>query len=118
MRRARATGWLVTVLVSAAVIGCVTTAAAPPPTRASDKGEALDKDVPLVPLPPLPREGAAPMAPLPARADVPAPVEGKPPAVTAQQLYEQARKRYATMDSYIVRLQRREVVNGRMCPDE
>jgi hypothetical protein len=42
-----------------------------------------------------------------------------PPAeVTARQLYEAARDRYATMDSYIVRLTRREQVKDRLNPEE
>lgn len=125
MRRARALGWLVLAgLAGSAVIGCVITGGAPGPQAKGGKvaaPRASGDDTPLVPLPPLPRAPAdepPPKAPIPTRTDPPAPAPGDKPAVTARGLYEQARKRYAGMDSYIVRLLRREVLNGRMGPDE
>jgi hypothetical protein len=66
----------------------------------------------------------APASATPAAAQIP----GAPPDLTVPSqenpaarlnlLYQQAAERYATMDSYIVRLQRREQVNGKDKPDE
>src|SRR5262245_3940896 len=99
MRRARAWGWLG--LAGVCVIGCVTAGGGAPPKALTDKagaateassGRPEENDVPLVPLPPLPRapgEAAPPKAPLPTRADPPAPApDDKPaPPVTARELY-------------------------------
>jgi hypothetical protein len=48
---------------------------------------------------------------------VPAPAPGPAP-VTVRQLYQAAQERYATLDSYIVRLTRREKVKDTMNPEE
>ncbi len=92
-------------------------------------------DIPLVPVPPPPlaRPEVPPAAvtrapagaqaraanPAPARrADEPS--RPTPPAapLTARQLIHNAQAQYARIDSYIVRLTRREVVNGEQKPEE
>jgi hypothetical protein len=119
----------------AALAGCVT------------MGRPIDRvrrsDIPLVPVPPpplsAPAEAAAPVARAahtevsapaattnpttpPARIEPPAP--GAPaaptaaPTTTAGQLIKTAQARYATIDSYIVRLTRREMVRDTLKPEE
>jgi hypothetical protein len=113
------------------LMGCVT------------MGRPIDRvartDIPLVPVPPPPlgRPETPPAAINPVRPDVPPappmvpipppsrPATSTPPAapaavvrLTARQLVDNAQKRYAGIDSYIVRLTRREMVNGRMNPEE
>jgi hypothetical protein len=89
-------------------------------------------DIPLVPVPPPPlarREVRAPATPT--RPDTPPTAPLPPPSrpgadsspapvvrLTARQLIDNAQKRYDRIDSYIVRLTRREMVNGRMNPEE
>lgn len=116
MRGPTAWGVLAGLGCCALVIGCVS-ATKPPPAKAPP-----GDDLPLVPLPPLPR-GKGPAEkpkPVAAPAEVPPAPDPKPPAAaaTADDLVRRARKRYAGMDSYIARLQRREMVNGRLGPDE
>jgi hypothetical protein len=95
---------------------------------AQPQGEAPPKrEVPLVPLPvpPQARPTAAPpsvVAP-PMPPVVPVPPEPMPsPAVNGldniRRLQTRAAERIATMDSYIVRLSRREVVRGEQKPEE
>jgi hypothetical protein len=88
-------------------------------------------EVPVVPLPPIPMGGDSrpPAPPKPAPPPNPTPPLEKPPpaADTAatpangnavRRLHQQAAARTATMDSYIVRLTRREQVNGKDNPEE
>jgi hypothetical protein len=91
-------------------------------------------DIPLVPLPALPRRRPAPLvrptsAPSPSAAtSTPLPsVTTSPKAPTTsngksthtlRQLYQLAQERYADMDSYQVRLTRREQVKGKNQPEE
>jgi hypothetical protein len=102
---------------------------APPPTLV-----AQAPDVPLVPIPPPPLarpDEAKPPAPSaatptsnppPPAADTPPPpmppVPAATPGVTPRQLYQSARERFGHIDSYIVRLIRREMVKGEMNPEE
>src|SRR5262249_40077804 len=78
--------------------------------------------VPVVPVPPVPVPGgtlppATPPAARPAVIPVvgftPAPMAATPGGSTARQLVQQAPASYAGIDSYIARLTRREVVNGK-----
>jgi hypothetical protein len=78
-------------------------------------------DVPLVPVPPVPvGNGTIPATTRPAAqpAILPATYAPAPPAASssessARQLIHQAASSYAGMDSYIARLTRRELVNGK-----
>jgi hypothetical protein len=91
---------------------------APPPLATSA--------LPPPPAPPAPAQAARLAPPVPAEAPTPvstlapAPVPAPAPAaaVTARQLYETARDRFAGMDSYIARLTRQEVVGGKRNPEE
>jgi hypothetical protein len=101
--------------------------AAAPPEKAAE-------DVPLVPVPPLPlgrkednpRTPSAPSAAVPPPAPPPQapPIIAPTPTPTStetnplRRLYQQAAEKYATIDSYIVRLTRREQVNGKTHPEE
>jgi hypothetical protein len=129
---------LATGLLAAALAGCVSTGRPLPATAL-----ARAQDIPIVPIPPPPigQPAEAPKAPpvevVPASAtkpasDIPPPAPPPPPAVvdnppppsapttavTARQLYQTARERFQHVDSYIVRLIRREVVKGEMNPEE
>jgi hypothetical protein len=66
-----------------------------------------------IPDPPAPIASQAPDRPsiVPAKAEVPA-------ASAARALYQKAAQKYRTMDSYIMRLRRREVVGGKARPEE
>jgi hypothetical protein len=105
---------------------------------------ARGQEIPVVPLPPIPRavvpptspavvqvSGSAVQVPSPAPTPLPAPppVVVKPPQTTeaapatekgdaVKHLYQQAADAYAGMDSYIARLTRREVVGGKPKPEE
>jgi hypothetical protein len=110
-------------------------------------GRPIDRvarqEIPLVPVPPPPlgkaeapvvarERNAAPNTPSPANSPdnrsvtppaarvVPTRPADNAPVVrlTAQQLIQKAQTKYAGIDSYIVRLTRREMVNGRMNPEE
>jgi hypothetical protein len=112
--------------MSLAVVGCVNVATFPadprpkpaagersaPELRIPDTAVARGPDIPLVPLPPVPR-GRSEGTSAPAKA-LPAP----PPAPTAKQLHQRAQAHYATIDSYIARLTRREVVKNKANPEE
>jgi hypothetical protein len=70
-----------------------------------------------------PADGAVPITttvPAPARpgALAPAPAPRPAGAITARKLYQTANERISTVDSYIVRLTRREVVKDKMNPEE
>jgi hypothetical protein len=123
----RARKWLLAGIAlggSVALAGCVT------------MGRPIDRlgrpDIPLVPVPPPPLgRPEAPAAGAPAPARPASPSESRPAAaptraaeapapalLTARQLIDRASNRYARMDSYIVRLTRREMVNGKTNPEE
>jgi hypothetical protein len=94
--------------------------------RIPDEAVARRPDIPLVPVPPppvgrppAPQPAAPPPAP-PVIATTPSPPAAPPavPAVPLRQLYRQAAERYAGIDSYIVRLTRREQVRGKNQPEE
>jgi hypothetical protein len=123
MRAMRTGKWLVVVGGSVCLVGCITT------------GQPLERvrrgsDIPLVPVPPPPlgRPDASPAvvrassrspASAPSRAESRPDTPPAPSAVpTARQLINNAQVRYARIDSYIVRLTRREVVNGEQKPEE
>lgn len=128
---------LTTGLLAACVTGCVSLGrplpASAPPTAVLAKAQ----DIPLVPIPPPPigQPGETPKpppveatptsAPKPMNDVPPAPPSAvidnpspSAPAVTARQLYQTARERFQHVDSYIVRLIRREMVKGEMNPEE
>jgi hypothetical protein len=112
----------------------MTVAAAAPELRIPSDAVAAapqQQEVPLVPVPPVPigRGDDRPRNPAPAAAAteaapavVPAvaktPAPATPPAASPRALYQQAAERYASMDSYIARLTRREQVNGKNQPEE
>src|SRR5262245_56767931 len=83
-------------------------------------------DIPLVPVPPPPlgrpdNASPPPEAPPVSAATPPtAPATPAAPVVkkTAQQLYQEAVARKGDLDSYIVRLTRREMVGGNAQPEE
>jgi hypothetical protein len=90
---------------------------------------AQGPDIPLVPLPPLNRQPPKPATPPAKPAETPPatkPAETPPaakapaetPPHTARQLLQQAAARCATLDSYIVRLTRREQLKGKANPEE
>jgi hypothetical protein len=111
-----------------------------PELRISDNTVAqATSDIPLVPVPPPPlsrsapaatRAQAPPVVPAAAPASTPtpaAPTQAAPPQAdgtlrtpphTARQLLQQAAARCANLDSYIVRLIRRENVKGKSGPEE
>lgn len=90
----------------------------PPPTRAAQRSTAAPPPPPVVP----PAASAA--APPPTTSTTPPPAtpqaDGTTPAPphTARQLLQQAGARCANLDSYIVRLTRRENVKGKTGPQE
>ncbi|MBY0231516.1 MAG: DUF1571 domain-containing protein, partial [Gemmataceae bacterium] len=98
-------------VLALALAGCFTT----PPTR---------PDIPLVPVPPpplgRPPEEIVPVPVKPAASETPAPkAEERPKAVpTARDLVKAATARIPDLDSYIVRLTKREIVGGRATPEE
>jgi hypothetical protein len=130
--------------ICVALIGCVNMgrpvdtvrgrSAAVYPTRGSE--------VPLVPVPPPPlgkpdlagagdvRPAAGAISPVSASVPVSTPASERPAAelappvtraeepVTVRKLYEAARDRFATIDSYIVRLVRREQIKDKLNPEE
>ncbi len=92
---------------------------APPPAAPVPAATTWTKSPPPLTTPVAatgtPGEGAVPintMAPAPARRPAPA------GAVTARQLYQTASERIGPIDSYIVRLTRREVIKDKMNPEE
>jgi hypothetical protein len=135
---------------------------AAPELRIPGDQVAQAQDIPVVPLPPIPRgssetirpptkqnpaggpiipAGATTPAPQPADAPLPPapmPLPAAPPAASGgsrppaavdrsaaaanadavKRLHQQAVEAYAAMDSYIARLTRREVVNGKAQPEE
>jgi hypothetical protein len=89
-------------------------------TQASARG-ARGSDVPLVPVPPPPLGRPADDGEVrPVAHSTPAPRQTLPAGAgsTPRQLHRAAAARYAAMDSYIVRLTRREFVKGRLHPEE
>lgn len=102
-----------------AALGCVALPGAlvrqtPPPRRPLDRDP---QPVPELRIPALPPAESAPDS----GRDVP--TTAKPESLETDQaairrLYQRAAEQYATMDSYIVRLRRREVLNGRARPEE
>jgi len=101
-----------------------------PDLRIADNTVAGGPDIPLVPLPPLRPD--APPAPAitpaahsepsttrstaPTADSAPSPTPASPP--TPREVYQQANARYATMDSYIARLTRREFLKDKMQPEQ
>lgn len=124
--------------VGATLAGCVTLGRPLPDTQViAQDAPAQVQEVPLVPVPPPPVGEPPPGTTPPPIATTPPAVPGTtppppveippptPPAannaaadVTARQLYQAALARYQTLDSFIVRLIRREVVKGEMQPEE
>jgi hypothetical protein len=125
------------VLLAGVAAGCVSIGRPLPATHTAAPPAMVAKaqDVPLVPIPPPP-VGVPDEVPKPPPVAVtptsapPKPMNDLPPAppvavdtppvpaVTARQLYTAARERFQHVDSYIVRLIRREVVKGEMNPEE
>jgi hypothetical protein len=130
-----------------ALIGCVGVGRPIDSVRGRSPSDTVARgpDIPLVPLPPLPLgkvetpeitpvavetpsvPPAPPLKPVPPAATPPTssvPSSSSPPpppsapAVTVRQLYQTARTRFATVDSYIVRLTRREQVKDKLNPEE
>lgn len=96
---------------------------------ADDAGAQAKNDIPIVPVPPLPRPSASRATAVKERttqsipdgrgSDRPQPDGSSPmPSHSARQLIEQAATRCATLDSYIVRLTRREALKGKPGPEE
>jgi hypothetical protein len=138
--------WLAAALgLGLGVAGCMGPGRSLDGVRARPAGDSLVRttdDVPLVPVPrpPLgvpdaPGAPPDPVTPVSARAPTlpvknttpsaapPAPATPSPPTplartVTPRQLYQAAQDRYATLNSYIARLRRREQVDGKMKPEE
>jgi hypothetical protein len=118
----------------AGLVGCVTIGRPLPERGNEPTALASAQDVPLVPIPPPPvgtpeetkesKETKPPVVvPPPTTVDIPPPVIAPPATIattttTSRELYQSAVNRYQTMDSYIVRLIRREVVKGEMQPEE
>ncbi len=120
--------------------GCISVGRPLPPTS-TPTVVARAQDIPLVPIPPPPlgqnqNEESKP-APLPAipasMPNIPAVSSSTPPTasteativpasatttITPRQLYETALSKFQHVDSYIVRLTRREMVKGEMNPEE
>ncbi|MSR33071.1 MAG: DUF1571 domain-containing protein [Gemmataceae bacterium] len=102
----------------------------PSPASPGSQPGTLPTDLPLVPIPPVPR--ANPGNPLQPVANVPGSnpatpannplnipqAENSQPADPMRTLQRKALARLATLDSYIVRLTRREVINGKKKPEE
>jgi hypothetical protein len=104
-----------------------------PELRIPANAVAQGPDIPLVPLPPLKQQSApasggrqppvtpskqgadAPRSPAPQAQTAPPP---QTPPHTARQLLKQAAERCAKLDSYIVRLTRREHLKGKANPEE
>jgi hypothetical protein len=115
-------------------------APAPPALRIPASAVASTQEIPIVPVPPLPLGGAAPTTPAPslpapstavvqASADGPnvstptvstpsSPIDSEEKPVTLRQLQQDGARWYAGVDSYIVRMTRREQVNGTAKPEE
>ncbi len=101
-----------------------------PQLRIADDAVVQAKnDIPLVPVPPLPRPSASGErqppertsqgADAPRSGNTPQPDGTAPtPSHSARQLIEKAAARCATLDSYIVRLTRRESLKGKPGPEE
>src|SRR6185312_5751423 len=111
-----------------------------PDLRIASDTVAQGPDIPLVPVPPLPRQTpsspttpARPVSPpfVPSANPPMPPVTATPPAVapqatppaetpprTARQLLQQAAVRCSSLDSYIVRLTRREHLKDKAQPEE
>lgn len=134
------------VLLGSSLCGCVTMGRPLLASGARTVQLAQGPEIPLVPVPPPPlgQEKTAPLgkaeqsppvvvpaAPIGEDPPPPAPVERSktssseggvtPPSravPTPQQLYQAAKQRYETIDSYIARLTRREVVKGEANPEE
>jgi hypothetical protein len=130
-------GWRSTAVAVVFLVGCVglgdmpldTIAAKQPPPRQSN-------DIPIVPVPPppisrqskneeRPSEGRqTPESRQSQRADTPRSgttspqADGSMASHSARQLLQQAAARCATLDSYIVRLTRRETNKGKLGPEE
>lgn len=107
MADGKRTGWLAAV-VAVLLAGCISTGRAP--------------DVPLVPVPPLPLgraesvgTGPPESVPPPTNATV---TRSSPTSPTAKDLHQAAQKGLSKLDSYIVRLTRREAVAGIAHPEE
>lgn len=97
---------------SALVIPGKTTAADAAPMRLASV--SFDGDEPSSEPPALLPPSTPAILPSPA-SEVATPIAGKSPL---RDLHDRAVKRYATMDTYIMRLKRREVVNGSLRPEE
>ena len=113
-----------------------TDAPPPPDLRIPASAVASTEEIPIVPVPPVPLGSGAPLPPpadvvpastkepnLPApsvasstRTAVPMDSEAKPPSL--RQLQQDGATWYASVDSYIVRMTRREQVNGAAKPEE
>ncbi len=115
------------IAVAVASAGCsvgpdgrqILNSSAPPATREYHTLAAQEEATPSTPeAPPVaPSQGAE--APPTAAPTPPAePVAPTPSPDVLQQLYRKASQTYAGMDSYIVRLKRREQVAGKDCPPE
>jgi hypothetical protein len=111
-----------------------------PPTKdlriADNAFVQAGNDIPIVPVPtpPVsrppasggipsggrqpPETGGTQGAYAPRSGNTPAQADGTTPTHTARQLLQQAAARCATLDSYIVRLTRRETVKGKLGPEE
>lgn len=140
-------GWRSTVVSVVFLAGCVglgdlslETVAAKAPRlwprsrRTADNAVAqAENDIPIVPVPPpplarssangrkaSPETGGAPEANAPRSGNIPSQAdETTPPSLhTIRQLLQQAAARCATLDSYIVRLTRRESLKGKVGPEE
>jgi hypothetical protein len=112
----------------------------PPDLRIPASAVASTRDIPVVPVPPVPLgRGAAPLPPpapslppaaavIPASADEPSlptppaaspsPMDSEAKPASLRQLQQDAAAWYAGVDSYIVRMTRREVVGGEAKPEE
>ncbi len=114
---------------------------APPPTdlRIPAGAVASSQDIPVVPVPPVPLgRGAAPLPPapslpapstavvqasteepsLPAPPMASSPTDSETKAVSLRQIQQDGAAWYASTDSYIVRMTRRETVGGTAKPEE
>jgi hypothetical protein len=90
----------------------------PPPVAPTAPMEVPPLRTPPPPQPVLPASYSPPaLVPPAAPGQAPPPAE-TPPADPLRQLHERAAHRYAGIDSYIVRLTRREQVNGKDRPEE
>jgi hypothetical protein len=107
----------------------------PPDLRIPASAVASAQDIPLVPVPPVPLGSGAvpappPLAPIPpspapsaviaasAQAPALAPMDSQEKTPSLRQLQQDGAQWYAGVDSYIVRMTRREQVNGVAKPEE